>query len=155
VSIPEERELEVVLIAGGQVARPFEVVAKIVAVLREVLASAVPRAIIRARGAPATLTSESVKASALARGAIAEATASTFCQSVGFVLGRWGVDPCNFVWALELRAVTAAASTAAAVLHGICREPILVARANVVIAARSVSAAAIRAGSFSCEGRKG
>jgi len=144
VGVPEQRELEVVLVAGREVAGPLEVVAQVVAELRQVLAGAVAAAVIGAGGAAATLAGVAVEACAFAGGAVAQTPSCAFRQGVRLVFRRRHVDPGDFVRTLHLRAVAAAAHAAAAVgLHGVSAQPILVAGANVVVTARPVAGAAV------------
>ena len=95
--VPQEGELEVVLVAGGRRAGPLEVVAQVVAELRQVLAGAVAAASVGARGAAAAFAFVAGEARAVAGFAVANAAARALAQRVGPIFRSRGVNPGNLV----------------------------------------------------------
>merc|ERR1719240_665384 len=108
--------------------------------LLDVLAGAVARAVVGAGVALAALAGVALEALALASGAIADALAGALHVLVEVAVLVRSVHECELGWAVHLGAVTAGL---------VCHAPVLVARAEVISTAGSVTGALVWAHSRS------
>ena len=93
------------------------------------------RTIIGAGSAAAALARIAIKARTFAGVAVAEPTSSALCESVSLVFRRRSIHPCNLVRAFHCAAITTSAATPSGSRNRVGRKPVLVACAQVVISA--------------------